>query len=433
MLELEAVEPAPLVVAGELRDARLGQGHEPVAVARPDRVASRRCASSCSAANSRIVLEQPEARLAVRPRSTRTRLWSTSAIRPSRTSPPSSPAGPQIGLRRVEVAAAGEDRQPIEQPAAARRRAGRSSRRSPRAASAGARAGRATGRQDVELVLEPGEDRVGREELDPGRGELDGERHAVQPGAIAGDRRRVLVGDREARPDGDRPLDEQPDGRVLAERDGVEPRRLPPAAFSRSRPLSWPGRRRRGQARDRVLLLAARRGAAARLVTMTLSSGARPEQVGDDRGRRRRPARSCRGRAGSARSPASRRARLGDRADRRPRRRRAARAIAARRASGRGSARAARRRRRRGSRRRRVGRELERQPGLAGPARPGQRQQAGRRRAAPRLLELGVATDERRQLGRQVVRPASSVRSGGKSDRQAVADDLAQPLGRGGP
>ena len=40
------------------------------------------------------------------------------------------------------------------------------------------------GRQQGEVVLEPGEDLVRRQELDPRGGELDRQRHAVQPGAI---------------------------------------------------------------------------------------------------------------------------------------------------------------------------------------------------------------------------------------------------------
>ena len=70
------------------------------------------------------------------------------------------------------------------------------------------------------------------------------------------------------------------------------------------------------------------------------------------------------------------------------------------------------------------GRELERQPGLAGPARAGQRQQPGRGQQAGRLLELGVAPDERRQLGRQVVRPGVERPERREVGRQAVGDDL---------
>ena len=72
------------------------------------------------------------------------------------------------------------------------------------------------GRQDVELLVEAGQDRLRRQDLDPGRGQLDGQRHAVEPGADGGDGRRVLVGDREPGLDRDGPLDEQADGGVLA-------------------------------------------------------------------------------------------------------------------------------------------------------------------------------------------------------------------------
>ena len=46
-----------------------------------------------------------------------------------------------------------------------------------------------------------------------GRGELDGQRHAVEVGDQLGDRRRVLVGEPEPRPDERGPLGEQLDGR----------------------------------------------------------------------------------------------------------------------------------------------------------------------------------------------------------------------------
>ena len=62
----------------------------------------------------------------------------------------------------------------------------------------------------------------------------------MEPGADRGDGRGVLVGDREARPDGDGPLDEQADRRVLAERDRSIGRASPPR-FIRSSPVCWLG------------------------------------------------------------------------------------------------------------------------------------------------------------------------------------------------
>ena len=37
------------------------------------------------------------------------------------------------------------------------------------------------GRQDIELVIEPDQDRVGAKELDARRRQLDGQRHPVEP------------------------------------------------------------------------------------------------------------------------------------------------------------------------------------------------------------------------------------------------------------
>ena len=143
---------------------------------------------------------------------------------------------------------------------------------------------------------------------------------------------------------------------------------------------------------------------AARLVTIALMLGRGAQQVGDDRGRPRRPARSCRGRAGGACRAASRpatrrsvaRRALGDAEG-------AARS-AARRASGSRIGSSGTKKTPSGKSSDALRGELERQPGLAGPARAGEGQQPGRGEQAGRLVELGVAADERRQLGRQVVR-----------------------------
>ena len=82
----------------------------------------------------------------------------------------------------------------------------------------------------------------------------------------------------------------------------------------------------------------------------------------------------------------------------------------------------------------RPGRQLQRQPGLAGPARTGQRQQPGRGEQPGRLVELRVAPDERRQLDRQVVRPGVERPERRERRRQAVGLDLedAAPA-RSGP
>ena len=162
VLALEPVEPAPLVGARQLAARSLGERHEPVAVAVAGSASPRRRASSCSAAYSRIVSSSRKRGSPSAVSSTRTRLWSASAIRPSRTSTAELGRRPADRLGRVEVAAAGEDRQPVEQPprAVVEQVVAPGDRAAQRLLALGqvARAGR----QDVELVLEPGEDRVGR-------------------------------------------------------------------------------------------------------------------------------------------------------------------------------------------------------------------------------------------------------------------------------
>ena len=58
------------------------------------------------------------------------------------------------------------------------------------------RAGRAAGQQP-RVALQPGRELRRPERRAPGRGQLDGQRHAIQPGAHLGDRSRVAVGQRE--------------------------------------------------------------------------------------------------------------------------------------------------------------------------------------------------------------------------------------------
>ena len=105
-------------------------------------------------------------------------------------------------------------------------------------------------------MLEALEDRVRREQLDPGGGELDRERHAVEPGGDPGDGRGVLVRDPEVRPDGDGAGDEQADRLELGD-DAASSRRSPAGRLSFSRSMRARTSRGDGQARHRVLLLAA--------------------------------------------------------------------------------------------------------------------------------------------------------------------------------
>ena len=134
----------------------------------------------------------------------RIRLWSASATSPSTTR--SQLVGwPADGLRGGEVDAALEDGQAVEeqpvalveQVVAPRDRAAQRLLALGQVTRAAERAG--------ELVLEPGANGVGREELDPGGRQLDGQRHPVEPRRDGGDGRRVLVRDAEVRPDRGRP------------------------------------------------------------------------------------------------------------------------------------------------------------------------------------------------------------------------------------
>ena len=244
---------------------------------------------------------------------------------------------PADRLRRGEVAAAREDRQPVEQPPAAvvEQVVAPGDRAAERLLARG-QVARAGG-QDVELVVEPGQDRVGRQDLDPRGGQLDRQRHAVQPGADGGDRRGVLVGHREARADRDGAFDEQPDGRVLAERDRVDDPRLA-AEVEPLEPAHLARVRRRRQARDRVFLLARDvEDGAARDDGLDVRRG--PQEVGHDRGRRDDLLEVVEDEQQAlVAQPVGER--LGDRPGARLGRRRAPSRSAARRASGRGSARA---------------------------------------------------------------------------------------------
>ena len=379
-----------------------------VASRRRPRAARRRTRGSCRAAGSAV---SPSA-----VSSTLTRLWSASAISPSRTSPPSSDAGPQTASADVEVAA--RRRRPTAGRAAAarRRRAGRSSRRSRRGASAGARAGRASRPRGRRAGARAGRGSRRAEELDPGRGELDRERHAVEPGADRGDGRGVLVGDREARPDGDRPGDEQPDRLVLAERDRGRWRAIAAGRFSRSRPDRWLGSGGAGRPGTGYSCSPRDVERAPGSSTIALSSGAarsrsattgaavddllevvEDEQDAACRAASRR-AISAIGRAAAlgeaegAGDPRRDEHRVADRLERR------------------------RRRRRRGSRPTTVAASWSESRVLPVPPGPGQRQQPGRREqlGRPRRARASRPTKVVSWVGRLFGR-ASSERSGGKS------------------
>lgn len=74
-------------------------------------------------------------------------------------------------------------------------------------------------------------------------------------------------------------------------------------------------------------------------------------------------------------------------------------------------------------------RDLEREPGLAGPAGSGERQQPGALEQGGGLGDLPLAPDERGQLRRQIVRSGVERAQRREVGRQAIDDELAQALG----
>ena len=368
---------------------------------RSDRSRSPR-ASSCSAANSRIVS------------SSRKRGSPSASPRPGRGSGRRAPSGRRGRPRRARTPARrpprprrgrSRRRRPTAGRAAAGRprRAGRSSRRSRRAASAGARAGRASpAARTSSWCSSRARIASGDEQLDPGRGELDRERHAVEPGADRGDGRGVLVGDREA---GRTATARAMNSRTASYWPSVAASTVarPAGRFSRSRPDSWLGSGGVGRPGTGYSCSPeTRSGGAARDDDLELGRAA--EQVGDDRRRRRGPARSCRGRAGPACRAASRRATSATVA-----RRLSARPIAP---AIRGATSIGSRTGSSGDEEDAVGEVVRRRSPRAGAtaascrSRPGRSGSgAGSPRAAPAASASSrVAADEGRQLGRQVVR-----------------------------
>ncbi len=301
VLELEAVQPAGAgpgrrawaSPALQARGTRRRTGRAPPL--------PRRATGSLSPANSRMVSSiwnrsSP-------PSTTRRRLWSASSPMPSTTSRSSSSAGPHTASAAVEIDAAPEHREPVEQTAVAlvedvvapRDRAAErllALREVPRAAAQGS-----------QLVRQAGEDRIRRQQLDARRRELDRERHAAQPRADRGDGRGVVVGDLEVRLDGRRTLDEQPHRLVGRQALGLD--LAVPRWQLRALERREPGEIGRGrQARDGILVLAGdpeRRPRGDDELEAWHRLGAGPPPAAP----RPRPARSCRGRGAPSWWPAS--------------------------------------------------------------------------------------------------------------------------------
>ena len=304
------------------------------------------------------------------------------------------------GLGRLQVAAAREDPQPREQAAilvveqvvapvdrAAQRplplREVRGRRR--RGGRAGPRAARAIA--------------AGESSAHAGRRELDRERQPVEAAHDLGDVRRVVVGEREVRPDGPRPLDEQLDGLGSRRSSSHGPRR-PSAASARRR--------------DRELLLAGHpeRRAAGR---EDRDVRRRAQDLADDGCTGRPPARSCRARAARCDRAGARRCGSSGVPGRR-RGRPAIRRSRTRRGPGRGPPRAATNHAPSGNAVRAVRGQREREPRLARSRRGRSGSAAASRRAAsPRLASSRPAPRTSVSCAGRLFGTASSERSGGKS------------------
>ena len=149
----------------------------------------------------------------------------------------------------IQAGASGEHRAGREQPPGPRRQQVMApGDRSPQRLLPVRKVTAAAGQQ-AQRMLKPGRDRLRRQQPDPRRRQLDGQRQAVQPADNLRDRRRVLIVDGESRYHGGRALGEQP-------------RRLAGGQGRRGRVGHRVRDRKR---RDRAFLLAgnAQRGAAA--------------------------------------------------------------------------------------------------------------------------------------------------------------------------
>ena len=110
------------------------------------------------------------------------------------------------------------------------------------------------GCEQGELVFEPGEDRIGTEQLDPGGGKLDGQGHALEPRADRRHCRGIRVRDGKIRADRNGPGDEQADRLVRREGrqiDGAATRHADLVVSASGARIRW-----HRQARDGILLLA---------------------------------------------------------------------------------------------------------------------------------------------------------------------------------
>ena len=322
----------------------------------------------------------------------------------------------------IQLAAADEHGQAVEQPAGAGFEQVVAPRDRPAQRLLALRQVPRARREQREVVLEPGDDLFGRQELDARRGKLDGQRHPVQPRGDPADRRRVGVRELEGGSHRAGTGHEQ-----LGRFEPLQRCRGHGAQFGRqvqafelreARGIRW-----RGQSGHGELLLAvdAQRSPAGDEDPQARRAG---EHLGQHRGRVDHLLEVVEDEQHLAVAQ-----RLGDAVDHGP-----VRLVghADRSSDGRRDQLPFTDRLQRdepdpvgevvgGGRR-----NLQGQPRLADAARPGERQQARPAQEPERLLELVASSDERRQLGRQIVRPGVDR----MERRELRAADRRQPPGR---
>ena len=214
MLALEPLEPAALVGAGQLRRRRPGEVEVGPGVTSSELVGLAAFSQPLEGEGTdRVRHREPD--LAVR-------LGSPDQALVGQVGDPVEDVAPELlgrsadQLGRLQVAAAAEAGQALEQvPARLVEQVVAPGDRAAQGALPLGHVARPGGEQ-LELALQPGEDRVGRQKPDAGRRQLDRQRHAVEAGADPGHCHGVGPIEAEARASRHRPLDEQPDG-VVAE------------------------------------------------------------------------------------------------------------------------------------------------------------------------------------------------------------------------
>ena len=424
MLALEAVEPAPLVGARQLRRGFLRQVEVGAAAPLLDVVALAAGRQHLGG----VLADRVEHHVALLVRA----LFDAEQALVDERRDTVEDVDADLARRaadavgHIQLAAADEHGQAVEQPAGAGFEQVVAPRDRPAQRLLALRQVPRARREQREVVLEPGDDLFGRQELDPRRGELDGQRHPVQPRGDPADRRRVGVRQLEGGSHRAGTGHEQLGGFEPLERCRRHACAIRPGRFSRSssgqpRRVRW--RRQPGHG-ELLLAVDAQRGPAGDEDPQARRAG---EHLGQHRGRvdhllevvedEQHPAFAQR---------------LGDAVDHGP-----VRLV--------GHADRAR-----DGRRDQLpfpdrlqrdepdpvgevvgggGRDLQRQTRLADATRPGERQQPRPAQQPERLLELVASSDEGRQLGRQIVRPGVDRMERREFRRQIDGHHLGEPLG----